>query len=39
MTKEELLELWTDIRERTQLDVEEGVRVESIIADGAMAGA
>lgn len=33
MSKEQLLELWTDIRERTKLDVKEGVRVESITAE------
>ncbi|MDB4952699.1 MAG: FAD-dependent pyridine nucleotide-disulfide oxidoreductase [Myxococcales bacterium] len=33
MSKEQLLELWTDIRERTQLDIKEGVRVESIRAE------
>jgi thioredoxin reductase (NADPH) len=36
MSKEQLLELWTDIRERTQLPVQEGVRVESIVAEGKM---
>jgi thioredoxin reductase/NAD-dependent dihydropyrimidine dehydrogenase PreA subunit len=34
MSKEQLLELWTDIRERTRLDVKEGVRVEAIRAEG-----
>jgi thioredoxin reductase (NADPH) len=34
MSKEQLLELWTDIRERVQLDIKEGVRVEAIHADG-----
>jgi thioredoxin reductase (NADPH) len=34
MTKEQLLDLWTDIRERIQLDIKEGVRVEAIHADG-----
>jgi thioredoxin reductase/NAD-dependent dihydropyrimidine dehydrogenase PreA subunit len=34
MTKEQLLELWTDIRERIQLDIKEGVRVEAIHPDG-----
>lgn len=34
MSKEQLLELWTDIRARTQLAVHEGVRVESIKAEG-----
>ena len=34
MSKEQLLALWTDIRERTQLPVQEGVRVESIRAEG-----
>ncbi|MGE0402507.1 MAG: NAD(P)-binding domain-containing protein [Kofleriaceae bacterium] len=33
MSKEQLLELWTDIRARTQLPVVEGVRVESIVAE------
>ncbi len=35
MNKEALVELWTDIRERTQLPVLEGVRVESIQTEGA----
>lgn len=34
MNKEQLLELWSDIRERQQLPVTEGVRVEAIEADG-----
>lgn len=34
MKKEELLELWRDIRDRAQLDVREGVRVESIRREG-----
>jgi thioredoxin reductase (NADPH) len=34
MTKAQLLDLWTDIRERIQLDIKEGVRVEAIHADG-----
>lgn len=34
MSKEDLLELWRDIRARTQLAIEEGVRVEGIVADG-----
>ena len=34
MNKEALVELWNDIRERTQLPVTEGVRVESIQAEG-----
>ncbi len=34
MTKEQLLALWTDIRERIQLDIKEGQRVEAIHADG-----
>jgi predicted flavoprotein YhiN len=34
MEKEELLDLWRDIRERVQFDVREGVRVESIAAAG-----
>jgi thioredoxin reductase (NADPH) len=34
MTKEQLFDLWTDIRERIQLDIKEGVRVEAIHADG-----
>jgi thioredoxin reductase (NADPH) len=34
MTKEQLLALWTDIRERISLDIQEGVRVEAIHADG-----
>lgn len=34
MTKEQLLALWTDIRERIQLDIREGIRVEAIHPDG-----
>jgi thioredoxin reductase (NADPH) len=34
MTKEQLLVLWTDIRERIALDIKEGIRVEAIHADG-----
>lgn len=34
MSKEDLLELWTDVRARTQLPVQEGVRVEAIRAEG-----
>jgi thioredoxin reductase (NADPH) len=34
MTKEQLLDLWTDIRERIQLDIKEGIRVEAIYPDG-----
>jgi thioredoxin reductase (NADPH) len=34
MSKEQLLELWADIRARTQLDVREGVRVETIRNEG-----
>lgn len=34
MSKEDLLELWRDIRARTQLHIEEGVRIDSIVADG-----
>ncbi len=33
MSKERLLELWTDIRGRTQLPVREGIRVEEIHPD------
>jgi thioredoxin reductase/NAD-dependent dihydropyrimidine dehydrogenase PreA subunit len=33
MSKEQLLELWTDIRGRTQLPVREGIRVEAIHPD------
>ena len=36
MSKEDLLELWRDIRARTQLHIEEGVRVEGIAADGSV---
>ena len=35
MSKEDLVELWTDIRERTNLPVKEGVRVHAIEAEGA----
>jgi thioredoxin reductase (NADPH) len=34
MSKEQLLELWRDIRARTQLHIEEGVRIEAIHEDG-----
>ncbi|HEY5946152.1 MAG TPA: NAD(P)-binding domain-containing protein [Kofleriaceae bacterium] len=34
MSKEQLLELWTEIRARTQLPIVEGVRVEAIEGDG-----
>lgn len=34
MNKEQLVELWTDIRDRQQLPVTEGVRVESIKLEG-----
>jgi len=34
MSKEELLALWIDIRQRMQLDVREGVRVETIEHEG-----
>jgi len=34
MNKEQLVALWNDIRERTQLAVTEGVRVEEIQAEG-----
>lgn len=34
MSKEQLLELWTDLRARLALDIKEGVRVEAIHADG-----
>jgi thioredoxin reductase/NAD-dependent dihydropyrimidine dehydrogenase PreA subunit len=34
MTKKQLLELWTDIRERVPLDIKEGVRVEAIHPEG-----
>ena len=33
MSKEQLLELWSDIRERTHLPIKEGVRVEAIKAE------
>ena len=36
MSKEQLVDLWTDIRDRTQVPVTEGVRVESIRAEGGM---
>jgi len=35
LSKEQLLALWRDIRERTQLPVKEGVRVEGLRAEGA----
>lgn len=34
MSKEQLLELWSDIRARTQLHIEEGVRVEGMHEEG-----
>jgi len=34
MSKEDLVELWTEVRERTQLVVHEKVRVESITSEG-----
>jgi len=34
MSKEQLLELWTDIRARVQFDIKEGIRVEAIHPDG-----
>jgi thioredoxin reductase (NADPH) len=34
MSKEQLLELWTDIRARVPLDIKEGIRVEAIHPDG-----
>ncbi|HEX2686259.1 MAG TPA: NAD(P)-binding domain-containing protein [Kofleriaceae bacterium] len=34
MTKEQQLALWTDIRERVQLDIKEGIRIEAIYPDG-----
>ena len=34
MGKEDLLELWQDIRQRTQLQVKEGVRVEGVTREG-----
>jgi len=34
MSKEQLLELWTDIRARTQLPVQEGIRIDSIHSEG-----
>ncbi|HZJ62808.1 MAG TPA: NAD(P)-binding domain-containing protein [Kofleriaceae bacterium] len=34
MQKEDLLAVWREIRERTNLDVSEGIRVESIRRDG-----
>jgi thioredoxin reductase (NADPH) len=34
MSKEQMLELWTDIRERVQFDIKEGIRVEAIHPDG-----
>lgn len=36
MSKEDLLELWTEIRARTQLPVTEGVRIDDITAEGNM---
>ena len=36
LSKEQLLELWGDIRQRTQLPLKEGVRIESIVAEGGM---
>jgi len=35
LSKEELLALWDDIRQRTRMPVREGIRVESLVADGA----
>jgi thioredoxin reductase/NAD-dependent dihydropyrimidine dehydrogenase PreA subunit len=34
MSKEQLLELWTDIRAKTGLEIKEGIRVETITAEG-----
>ncbi|MBL8626457.1 MAG: NAD(P)-binding domain-containing protein [Myxococcales bacterium] len=34
MSKEDLLALWDDIRERTQLPIREGVRVDGLIEEG-----
>jgi thioredoxin reductase len=34
LSKEQLLDLWRDIRERTQLPVKEGVRIEAIRPEG-----
>jgi len=34
MSKEQMLELWADIRERVPLDVKEGIRVEAIHPEG-----
>ncbi|HMG53060.1 MAG TPA: NAD(P)-binding domain-containing protein, partial [Kofleriaceae bacterium] len=34
MTKEQLLALWTDIRERIRFEIKEGVRVEAIHPEG-----
>jgi thioredoxin reductase/NAD-dependent dihydropyrimidine dehydrogenase PreA subunit len=36
MSKENLLDLWTDIRDRTNLEIKEGIRVESINEDRGM---
>ena len=36
MSKEQLVDLWTDIRARTQVQVTEGVRVEAIQQEGGM---
>jgi thioredoxin reductase/NAD-dependent dihydropyrimidine dehydrogenase PreA subunit len=36
MSKEDLLELWSDIRARTQLPITEGIRVDDIKPDGNM---
>jgi thioredoxin reductase/NAD-dependent dihydropyrimidine dehydrogenase PreA subunit len=34
MSKEDLLELWAEIRARTQLPVQEGIRVENVQSEG-----
>jgi thioredoxin reductase/NAD-dependent dihydropyrimidine dehydrogenase PreA subunit len=34
MSKEQLLALWRDLRERVEIDIKEGVRVEAIHAEG-----
>jgi thioredoxin reductase/NAD-dependent dihydropyrimidine dehydrogenase PreA subunit len=34
MSKEDLLELWRDIRARTQLHIDEGVRIDQIVNEG-----
>lgn len=34
LSKDQLLELWADIRTRTQLQVHEGIRIESILREG-----